>query len=91
MKTYVEKYIDVIIKSDLDLEHPFYDKKDPESQNEVMIPYHKINFAEVPSMDINDVIKYLMTLKDKGADRVYIADHVDHKGYYFYGTKLIEI
>jgi hypothetical protein len=55
-----------------------------------MIPHNKLNFAEAPSMDIDKTIKILTELK-KGANRIYIADHCGHHGYYFYGVQLREI
>lgn len=88
MKTYVEKFIGEISKTELDLDHPFYDG---EERNEVMIPHNRLGFTEAPSMDIDEVIGVLNELKNQGANRVYIADHCDHHGYYFYGTKLIEL
>ena len=88
MKTFAEKFIHGINRTALDLEPPFYDG---DVRNEVMIPQHKLRFVEAPSMDIDEVIKILNELKEKGADRVYIADHCDHHGYYFYGVKLTEI
>lgn len=81
MKTFVEKFI-------LDLDFPFYDDKEP---NEVMSPMNRLDFAQCPSVDIDEVINLLNDLKTAGSNRVYIADHVDHHGYYFYGVKLIEI
>mgnify|MGYP006928717531 CR=1 FL=1 len=56
-----------------------------------MIPYNKLDFTEAPSMDIDETIKILTELKEKGANRIYIADHCDHHGYYFYGVQLREI
>jgi hypothetical protein len=88
MKTYVEKFIDKDERTELDLDAPFYNG---DIRNEVMIPYHKLDYTEAPSIEIDEVIKILNDLKTKGADRVYIADHCDHHGYYFYGTKLCEI
>lgn len=88
MKTFVEKFIDTIEKTDLDLGYPYYEG---DIKNEVMIPYNRLKFSEAPSLDINEVIKILTELKEKGANKVYIADHFDHDGYYFYGVKLIEI
>jgi uncharacterized protein related to proFAR isomerase len=42
-------------------------------------------------MDIDNVLEIVNSLKESGANRIYIADHCDHHGYYFYGVKLIEI
>lgn len=88
MKTFVEKFIDKIDKTELDIEFPHYDG---DEQNEVMIPYNKLNYVDTPSIEINAVIGILNSLKEQGADRVYIANHADHHGYYFYGVKLMEI
>lgn len=88
MKTYVEKYIHQESAIELDLEFPYYEG---EENNTVMIPNNKLKFATVPSMEIDKVIEILNNLKEKGANRVYIADHEDHHGYYFYGVKLVEI
>lgn len=76
--------------TDLGSEYPHYCDND-EERNEVMIPHYKLNYAEAPSMDIDETIEILKNLKELGANRVYIADHPDHRGYYFYGVKLIEI
>ena len=88
MRTFVEKFIAVEDRTELDLEHPNYEGDD---RNEVMIPYNKLSFVEAPSIGIDEVIGILNRLKEQGADRVYIADHCDHHGYYFYGVKLSEI
>lgn len=94
-KTFVEKFIDTIDVSDLDLEYPHYspsyNEGDDAIRNDVMIPWDKLDFVEAPSMDINDVLEVLNNLKEKGANRIYIADHGDHHGYYFYGVNLMEI
>lgn len=90
MKTFVEKFIHVEVRDELDLMFPHYNEE-AEQHNEVMIPHSKLNFAEAPSIDIDEVIIILNELKVKGANRVYIADHCDHHGYYFYGVQLKEI
>ena len=88
MRTYVEKFVAVEARTELDMESPHYDG---DECNEVMIPQHKLHYAEAPSMDIDDVMSLLNELKDKGANRIYIAQHCDHNGYYFYGVELKEI
>lgn len=88
MKTFVEKFIAVKSRTELDLDYPNYDG---EERNEVMIPSNKLDFVEAPSMDINEAIKILQEMKKKGANRIYFADHCDRRGYYFYGTQLKEI
>jgi len=91
MKTYVEKLIKEKSVTELDLRFPFYDEEYPENRNEIMVPSNQLGFTEAPSMSINEAIKILKDLKDLGANRVYFAAHSDHHGYYFYGTKLMEI
>ena len=88
MKTFAEKFIAVAKNLNLDLKYPNYEDK---INNEVMIPHNKLNYVEVPSMDIDDVINILNELKKRGSNRIYIADHCDHHGYYFYGVELKEI
>lgn len=88
MRTFVEKFIATESRTELDLEFTHYEGDDI---NEVMIPQHKLNYVDAPSIDIDVVIDILDTLKEKGANRVYIADHIDHHGYYFHGVKLVEI
>ncbi len=88
MKTFVEKLIAEESRTDLDLDYPHYEG---EVKNEVMIPHSMLSFTEVPSLDIDEAIKILIGFKEKGANRVYIAEHCDHNGYYFYGVKLMEI
>lgn len=93
MRTFVEKFIAKEMKTELDLEYPFYDREieDEEERNEVLTPTSRLPFVEAPSMDIGEVIRILTDLKEKGANRVYIADHCDHHVYYFYGVNLMEI
>jgi len=88
MKTFVEKFIAEESKTELDCDFPNYEG---DIRNEVMIPNNKLGFADTYSMDMDEAIKILTVLKEKGANRVYFATHCDHRGYYFYGTKLIEI
>ena len=88
MKTFVEKFIAVESRTELDLEYPNYENK---INNEVMTLHNKLEYVEAPYMDIDDVINILNELKEKGSNRVYIADHCDHHGYYFYGVQLKEI
>jgi len=88
MKTFVEKFIAVESRTELDLEYPNYEG---EVSNEVMTPHNKLEYVEAPSMDIDDVINILNELKKRGSNRIYIADHCDHHGYYFYGVELKEI
>lgn len=50
----------------------------------------EVDYAECPPAKIDEVIEGLLELKKKGAERVYIAEHTDHFGYYFYGIKVVE-
>ena len=43
-------------RTELDLDYPHYEG---EKRNEVMIPHNKLNFAEAPSIDIDETIKIL--------------------------------
>ena len=89
MKTYVEHFVAEESKNELDLEFPYYDG---DEDNDVIIPYDHLSYVEdgVPSIPIDDVVEMLTKLKKAGANRVYIAPHCDHHGYYFYGVKLAE-
>lgn len=87
MEHYAERFVKQIERTELDLEFPYYNGDD-EKRNEVLFPHHLIGFAEAPSIEIDEVMKIMTELKSEGADRVYIADHSDHHGYYFYGVKL---
>lgn len=90
MKTYAEKLIDSKSKTELDLDFPHYGEND--ERNEVMVPHRCISLSvDTPSMDIDDAINILEELKKKGSNRVYIMNHCDHRGYYFFGVKLIEL
>ena len=94
MKTFVEKYVSEISMTELDCEYPYYTDKNQEDPNEVMMSRkdrEEMCWAEIDSMDIDEAIKVLEQLKEDGAERVTFATHTDHHGYYFYGTKLIEI
>lgn len=88
MKTYAEKFIADVALTELDMDWPFYDG---DTRNEVLIPKSSLGFAESPSIHINRLIELLESMKEAGADRVYIHDHCDHHGYYFYGVKLVEL
>jgi|AntRauTorcE11897_2_1112592.scaffolds.fasta_scaffold70268_2 hypothetical protein len=95
-KTYVEKFIKEVQKTELDMDFPFWgfnplSECDDNDRNEVMIPNNRLTFAEAPSMDIDECIDILEGLKSEGANRVYIADHIDHRGYHIYGVELKEI
>ena len=84
MKRYEEKFIKEISRTEIDLDHPFYENGG-DDRNEVKT----INLGV--SIEIDEVIGILNDLKNSGADRVYIAEPCDHHGYYFYGVKLNQI
>jgi hypothetical protein len=98
MRTFVEKFVEAEERTELDLRYPYYESTDKpdgvDIRNEILIPESttdKLNYVKVPSLDIDDAIYVLSELKRSGANRLYIATHVDHQGYYFYGTKLLEV
>lgn len=90
MKNYREKFIVEESRTEIDLEPPFYDG---DERNEVEVPWNQLDYVDdgVPSMELDELIGILQGIKRRGADRVYIATHEDHHGYYFYGVKLEEI
>lgn len=95
MKTYVEKFIAEESRTELDLQFPYYsdtekDENGDTVSNEVLYaPELRNSYVNIDvSMDIDEVVNILNSLKQKGAERVYIAEHLDHHGYYFYGVKL---
>lgn len=90
MRKFRETLLVKVNKTEIDLDFPFYTDGN-EGKNDVEIPYEEITFGESPSMDIDEVMQILSDMKDKGSNRVYIADHSDHHGYHFYGVKLTEI
>lgn len=87
-----ETYIEEIEHSELDLEYPFYtvDENDEDVRSEIEYD-NKVDWSESPSIEIDEVIKTLETLKSKGANRCYIIAHSDHYGYVFTGVKLEKI
>jgi len=92
MKKFEETFIKRIDHTELDLDFPFYDNLEDEEGNNVIIPHKKLTYVDyVPSIDIDVVIKTLNDLKEAGSNRIYIATHEDHHGYYFYGVQLNEI
>jgi hypothetical protein len=88
MKTFVEELVDSVSKTELDLKYPYYENG---KINKVFTPDDRLYCVEAPSIEIDEVIKILNDLKQKGANRVYIADDSDAYGYYFYGVKLVEV
>jgi hypothetical protein len=88
MKKFIEKFIAQESRTELDLDYPNYEG---EQRNEITTPDQDLTFVEVPSIAIKEVIEILTSLQEKGSDRVYIATHEDHHGYYFYGVKLLRI
>ena len=89
MKIYREKFIVQESRTDIDLDPPFYDG---DERNEIDTIWKELKYVDgVPSMELDELIGILQNMKRRGADRVYIATHEDHRGYYFYGVKLEEI
>ena len=89
MKNYIEKLITQESRTEIDLEPPFYDG---DERNEIDTVWSELNYVDgVPSMELDELIGILQNMKRRGADRVYIATHEDHRGYYFYGVNLEEI
>jgi len=88
MRTFVEELIAEKSKTELDLEFPYYDGSNP---NKVLIPDSHLAGMELPSMDLNEAILILQSMKVRGANRVYFSASRNHQGYYFYGTQLKEI
>ena len=86
MKKFKETLVKKISKTEIDLDSPFYTG---DERNEVEVITDNITYS--PSMDIDEAINILNELKKSGSNRVYIADHEDHHGYYFYGVKLTEL
>lgn len=87
MKTFTEEIIATENRTELDLEYPHYEG---DEENNVIIPYDKLKFHEVPSLDLGETIEILTRFKEMGANRVYISEHIDHHGYIFTGVKLSE-
>jgi len=91
MKTYVEKLVGVIQNTELDLDPPYY-TEGSEERNTFLCDERAFEYgAGQESVDIDYMIEYLKHLKDQGANRVRIAYHSDHRGYYVYGCELIEV
>lgn len=88
MKKYKEILIEEVSEDELDLESPFYDG---DERNEIDSSELGDIWSESPSIDIDEVIKILSSLKEKGANRVYLFAHSDHHGYIITGVKLVEL
>ena len=89
MKSYREKFIVQESRTEIDLDPPFYDG---DERNEIDTVWDELKYVDgVPSMELDELIGILQNMKRRGADRVYIATHEDHHGYYFYGVKLEEV
>lgn len=89
MKKFKETLVSTIERTELDLEYPFYTSPASDERNDV--EEVSDTFSDVPSLDITEAINILLKLKDDGSNRVRIAEHGDHHGYYFYGVKLEEV
>lgn len=89
---YQEKVLGVFELTDLDLDY-YYSNELDENGDRVRLEIKtsdEVYFGECPPAKIDDVIDYLTQLKNMGSDMVYIGEHIDHHGYYFYGIKLEE-
>jgi hypothetical protein len=87
-----EKLIGKFDITDIDIEYNYSDELD-ESGDQIRLDIKysdEVSYSECPPAKIDEVIKNLILLKEKGAERVYISEHIDHHGYYFYGVKLEE-
>lgn len=96
IKKYKEIFVGEVSKTELDLEPPYWvETEDGQADvrvDVVLAPEISNSYVDTDvSMEIDEVISILERLKAKGADRVYIADHCDHHGYYFYGVRLEEV
>jgi len=84
-----KKYTEVLVGkfdiTDIDLEY-YYPNND-DNRVEIHSPN---NYNDIPPPRIDELIEKLTTLKNKGAERVYIDSHIDHHGFYFYGIKLMD-
>lgn len=75
--------------TDLDGQFPFYNPGSDEPNGVMML--NDLRFDDdVPAVSITDLRNILTKLEEKGAERVYIATHCDHRGYYFTGIKIVE-
>ncbi len=91
MKIFEEKFVYRDSVTDIDLQYPFYHGDD---RNEVITSSEmgEVEYWDgAPSIDTWELIDVLEHIKEQGAERVYIADHSEHRGYYFYGVKLKEV
>lgn len=89
MKIYKEILVASENRTELDSEFPFYEDPEQEERNEVIGV--DLNFGgDVPSMSIFELRDMLNRFIKKGAQRIYIAEHEDHRGYYFNAVKLEE-
>ena len=84
MKKYKEKLIERIEFSELDFEEPHWSEGEEDAND---IEYLDAVETETTSINIDLAISTLKNLKEKGADSVYIYQHVDHIGYIFTGSK----
>lgn len=91
MRKKIEKVIHSESRIDLDVRPPYYDDHRQEG-GKVELAWKQMPFADVAySLEISDLTNLLVQAKELGADRVVIAPHVDHIGYYFYFTKVKEV
>lgn len=86
MKQLKETFISKKEVSDLDLLPPFWNEELDESYP---LELSKEGYyQDAPSMDIDELITMLKNSQEKGANRVYMESHNDHRGYEFVFVKL---
>lgn len=89
MKNYKETFISKQVVSELDLDPPFWEIDEDEPN---LVDYCEDGqYQDAPSMDIEDLIHILETIKRQGANRVYIESDNDHQGYEFTFVNLTEV
>lgn len=85
-----EILVDQFELTDLDMDY-YYSEKLDDNGDQIRINIlesDQVKFSQTQPAKIGEVIEGLTMLKNNGAERVYIAEHTDHHGYYFYGVKL---
>lgn len=99
MKKYIEQLVAIESRIELDLDPPYYSTTEIDEDGDALRldvewsdELRGSCFCDTTvSIEIDEVIPILERLKAKGAQRVFIADHADHYGYYFYGTRIEEV
>lgn len=96
MNKYIERLISIHEETELDIAPPYHSDTEVDEDGDPLRlevewcdKLQKSCYSEVEvSMEIDEVISILERLKAAGAERVLIAEHIDHHGYYFYGTRI---